>query len=117
MTALLVVLGAAVGAPLRHLWSVALDDRWTVGRVTAPVGTLLVNSVGSALAGVFAALSLSDHTWALAVTGFCGSLTSFSSFVVQAVDRGPRLGGAYAAVTAVASIGLCALGFALGTVL
>ena len=108
MTALLVALGAAVGAPLRYLWSLALDDRW-------PVGTLLVNVVGSGLVGLFAALSFSDHAWAFAMTGFCGALTSYSAFVVQAVDRGPRLGTAYAAVTAFASIALCVLGFALGT--
>ena len=58
MTALLVALGAAVGAPLRYLWSQALDDRW-------PLGTLLVNVVGSGLAGMFAALSFGDHAWAL----------------------------------------------------
>lgn len=110
MTALLVALGAAIGAPLRYLWSQALDDRW-------PLGTLAVNTVGSALAGLFAALSLSDHTWAFAMTGFCGALTSYSAFVVQAVDRGPRLGGAYAAVTAVSSIALCVVGFALGSAL
>ena len=107
MTALLVALGAAIGAPLRYLWSRALDDRW-------PAGTLLVNVAGSGLTGVFAALSLTDHAWALAVTGFCGALTSYSAFVVQAVDRGPRLGSAYAAVTAFTSIALCVLGFALG---
>ena len=108
MTALLVALGAAIGAPLRYLWALGLDDRW-------PLGTLLVNVVGSGLAGVFAALSLGDHAWALAMTGFCGALTSYSAFVVQAVDRGPRLGGAYAAVTAVGSIAMCFLGFALGS--
>lgn len=106
VTALLVALGAAVGAPLRYLWSQALDDRW-------PLGTLLVNIIGSGLAGVFAALAMSDHGWALAVTGFCGALTSYSAFAVQAVDRGPRLGGAYAAATAVSSIAACAVGFAL----
>ena len=108
MTALLVALGAAIGAPLRYLCSQALDERW-------PIGTLVVNSAGSGLAGVFAALSLSDHVWAFAVTGFCGALTSYSAFAVQAVDRGPRLGGAYAAITAAAALVLCAAGFALGS--
>lgn len=108
MTALLVALGAAIGAPLRYLWSNALDDRW-------PLGTLVVNAAGSGLAGVFAALSLDDQAWAFAMTGFCGALTSFSAFVVQAVDRGPRLGGAYTLVTAVSSITLCVVGFALGS--
>lgn len=108
MTALLVVLGATIGAPVRFLCSQALDERW-------PFGTLAVNAAGSALAGFFAALSLSDHTWAFAFTGFCGALTSFSTFVVQAVDLGPRPGAAYVAVTAVATLGPCAAGFALGS--
>lgn len=108
MTALLVALGAALGAPLRYLCSQALDERW-------PIGTLAVNAAGSGLAGVFAALSLSDHAWAFALTGFCAALTSYSAFIVQAVDLGPRGGTAYAVLTAVASLALCAAGFVLGS--
>jgi len=110
MTALLVALGAAVGAPLRYACAHTLDEKW-------PSGTLLVNSLGSLLIGFFAAFSLSGQAWALLATGFCGGLTSFSSFAVQSVERGPRLGPAYAAVTAAASIVLCFLGFALATAL
>jgi len=110
VTALLVALGAAVGAPVRYACAHTLDERW-------PSGTLLVNSLGSLLIGFFAALSLGDQSWALLATGFCGGLTSFSSFAVQTVERGPRLGPAYAAVTTVGSIALCFLGFALGTAL
>jgi CrcB protein len=110
VTALLVALGAAVGAPLRYACAHTLDERW-------PSGTLLVNSVGSLLIGFFAALSMGDQAWALLATGFCGGLTSFSSFAVQSVERGPRLGPAYAAITAFAAITLCLLGFALATAL
>ena len=70
MTALLVAVGAAVGAPLRHLLGLALDGAF-------PTGTLLVNVLGSGLFGVFAALSLGDAAWALAGTGFCGAFTSY----------------------------------------
>ena len=108
MTALLIALGAAAGAPLRHLCSQALDERW-------PWGTLVVNAVGSGFAGFFAALSLSDHGWAFAITGFCGALTSYSAFTVQAVDRGPFLGGAYAALTAASALVLCVAGFTVGS--
>ena len=110
MTGLLVALGAAVGAPLRYACAHILDARW-------PSGTLLVNCLGSLLIGFFAALSLDEQAWALLATGFCGGLTSFSSFAVQSVERGPLLGSAYASVTTVASITLCFLGFALGTTL
>lgn len=105
MTVLLVALGAAVGAPLRYAWSQVLDDRW-------PAGTLLVNTVGSGLAGFFAALALSDLAWAMLVTGFCGGVTSYSSCAVQAVDLG-RPGLAYAAGTVTLAVGAAALGFVL----
>ena len=108
MTALLVALGAAVGAPLRYAVAHTLDDRW-------PSGTLLVNSLGSLLIGFFASLALGGQAWALLATGFCGGLTSFSAFAVQSVERGPRLGATYAVATLVLALSSCALGFALGT--
>jgi len=108
MTALLVVLGAAVGAPLRFALAHTFDARW-------PLGTLLVNTVGSGFFGVFAALSLSDAGWALLATGFCGAFTSFSSFAVQTVERPPREATAYVVATVVLSVGACALGWVLGS--
>lgn len=107
MTALLVGLGAALGGPLRYAWAVTFDGRW-------PTGTQLVNTVGSALIGFFAALSLGDRAWALLATGFCGAFTSYSAFVVQAEERGPRLGGLYAVTTVLLAVAACALGFGLG---
>jgi CrcB protein len=108
VSALLVGLGAAVGAPLRYACAHVLDDRW-------PQGTLLVNTVGSGLIGLFAALSLDDATWALLATGFCGGLTSYSAFAVQTWERGPRRGTAYALVTVALALAACVLGFAVGT--
>ena len=110
MSALLVALGAAVGAPLRYALAHTLDERW-------PWGTLLVNSLGSLLIGFFASLSLGGQAWALLATGFCGGLTSFSAFAVQSVERGPRLGATYAFATLALALSACALGFALGTAL
>lgn len=107
MTALLVALGAAAGAPLRYALAHTLDARW-------PVGTLAVNTVGSGLIGLFAALSLGGDAWALLATGFCGGLTSYSAFAVQAVERGPRLGAAYAAATVLLALAACAAGFGVG---
>lgn len=106
-TALLVALGAAVGAPLRYALSHLLDRRW-------PTGTLLVNTVGSGLFGLFASLSLGDQGWALLGTGFCGAFTTFSSFAVQAVDRPARTATAYVVATTVLAVGACAGGWLLG---
>jgi CrcB protein len=89
VTPLYVALGAAVGAPLRFL--VAL---WLPGRRA----TLLVNVTGSAVLG--ALVSASPSVLALVGTGFCGALTTFSTFSVEvAQSRSWR----YAAVT----VGLC----------
>jgi fluoride exporter len=105
VTALLVALGAAVGAPLRYAVAHALDE----GR---PAGTLLVNVLGSGLAGCFAALALSEGAWALLVTGFCGGSTTYSSCAVRAVDLG-RPGLVYAAATIVLSVAAAGAGFVL----
>ena len=107
-TALLVALGAAVGAPLRYVLATALDGRF-------PTGLLLVNVAGSGLFGIFAALSLGDAGWALLGTGFCGAFTSFSSFAVQSVERRPRAATTYVLATTVLCVAACALGWALGT--
>ena len=107
MTALLVALGAAVGAPLRHVVGHHLDGRM-------PWGILLVNVAGSFLLGVFSALALSGSAMALLGTGFCGGLTTYSSFAIQAHDRGRVDGGLIVVATVVPALMLCGLGFAVG---
>ncbi len=118
MTALLVALGAAVGAPLRFLVAHHLD------RLGAPHperhwprGTLLVNLSGSAVLGFCAARSLDGNALALVGTGFCGGLTTYSAFAVQVHDVGRLRGAAYAAVSIVLGVAAAALGFVLGQAL
>lgn len=78
---LLVVAGGAVGAPLRYL-----ADRLVRRRRAGlfPWGTLTVNAVGSLVLGVVAGLSTAGAVpaWVaiLVGTGFCGALTTFSTF-------------------------------------
>lgn len=107
MTWLLVALGAAAGAPLRYVAGHLLDGR-------LPRGTILVNWVGSFLLGWFSGLALAGGAMALLGLGFCGALTTYSSFVVQTHDRGPRLGTVTALVTLVPALLLCGVGFWLG---
>jgi fluoride exporter len=102
-----VALGAAVGAPLRYLAGHLLDGR-------LHRGTIAVNLVGSFLLGWFSGLGLAGDTLALLGTGFCGGLTTYSSFVVQACQRGPRVGAVIAGLTVVPALALCTLGFLLG---
>jgi fluoride exporter len=109
VTALLVTLGAAVGAPLRFLVGSWLDSE------RFPTGTLLVNVSGSFLLGLLGALALSGHAMALLGTGFCGGFTTYSSFAVQTHRLGPARGAAYAGLTVLVSLAACALGFWVAT--
>lgn len=103
----MVALGAAVGAPLRYLAGHLWDDR-------LPLGTIAVNVVGSFLLGLLAALSLGGSAAALLGTGFCGGLTTFSAFAVQAHDAGVRLGSLTVVLTVVPALLACAVGYSLG---
>lgn len=106
MTLLLVALGAAVGAPTRFALGTLLDGRF-------PTGTLVANTAASLLLGLCVGWSAGTSTYALVGTGFCGGMSTYSSFAVQARDRGPRLGTAYVVATLVLGLGAATLGFAL----
>ncbi|MFC7547354.1 fluoride efflux transporter CrcB [Plantactinospora sp. GCM10030261] len=77
MNLLLVALGAAVGAPLRYLVDRAVQTRHAS---VFPWGTLAVNVIGSALLGLVAGLPADPAVIALVGTGFCGALTTYSTF-------------------------------------
>ena len=119
MTPLLVAVGAVVGAPLR-----LLADRIAVarrGRATG-LGTLTVNVAGSAVLGLVLGLAAAP-AWVVTLvgTGFCGTLTTFSTFgydVVRLVDeKVPGRALAYLAATLVLGVGAAAAGFGLGDLL
>lgn len=114
MTALLVALGAAVGAPLRYLAGRVLDGRPHQG---TPWGTLTVNLLGSAVLGALVGAAVDGHAMALLGTGFCGALTTYSSFAVQAVRGGRLRGTAYAVATVVGCLVAATLGHLLAGVL
>ena len=116
MTPLLVVAGALVGAPLR-----LLADRIAVarrGRATG-LGTLTVNVAGSAVLGFVLGLTATP-SWVVALvgTGFCGTLTTFSTFgydVVRLVEEKlPARAAAYLAATLILGVGAAAAGYGLG---
>ncbi len=103
MSALLVALGAAVGAPLRYLAGHFLDRR-------VPWGTLVVNLAGSALLGALVGAAVNGGWMALLGTGFCGGLTTYSAFAVQSVHGGRRRGTAYVVATVAGCLAAATLG-------
>ena len=104
---LLVAAGAVPGAVLR--WQVALH----VGDQN-----LLVNVLGAALLGLLAGLPAAPRRQLLVGIGFCGSLTTFSSWTLAAMKQ--LSAGDWAAalgligLTLGLGLGAAALGFVLG---
>lgn len=117
MVILLVALGAALGAPLRY-WT---DRVVRTHHDTAfPWGTLAVNLAASLILGALAgaATRVSAEVATLVGTGFCGALSTYSTFSYenqQLLIAGARF---YAAVNVAlslfAGVGAAALGWSLG---
>lgn len=109
MTPLLVVLGAAVGAPVRYLVHLALRGSvW---------GTLAVNVVGSASLGALVGAAVAPTTLALLGAGFCGALTTYSTFGIETVELVERGRPGLAAGYALGSAGTCLAAATLGLTL
>lgn len=104
MTVLWVALGAAVGAPLRFALGQWLDGGFHRG-------TLLANTLGSLLLGLAVGRAMDGAAYALVAVGFCGGLTTYSSFVVQTRDLPAPRATAYAALTVGLGLLACAAGF------
>lgn len=105
MSLLLVIAGAAVGAPLRYLSDRAIQERHDT---VFPWGTFAVNVFGSLILGVItgavAAGGASPQVQLALGTGFCGALTTYSTFsyeTLRLVEDDARL---FAVANVVASI-------------
>ncbi|MFC5855868.1 fluoride efflux transporter CrcB [Streptomyces chlorus] len=105
MTWLLVVLGAMVGAPLRHLTDRAVRARHDA---VFPWGTFTVNVAGclmlGLLTGAVAAGAAGPRLQLLLGTGLCGALTTYSTFSYETLRLAETGAVRHAAVNVVASV-------------
>lgn len=118
MSLLLVIAGAAIGAPLRYLCDRAVQARHDT---VFPWGTFAVNMVGSLILGVVTgavtAGAASPQVQLAVGTGFCGALTTYSTFsyeTLRLLEGDARLFAAANVVgSIVAGLGSAFLGVAI----
>jgi CrcB protein len=107
VSVLLIAAGAAVGAPVRWWVDQWVQQRWVPA---LPWGTFAVNVVGSLLLGALAHATVDDSAaFLLLGIGFCGALTTFSSFAWETfrlVEDGAEL---YALFNVVGSLVVCVM--------
>ncbi|MFI6100279.1 fluoride efflux transporter CrcB [Lentzea sp. NPDC051213] len=110
MTALVVFLGAALGAPVRYLIDWALMSR---SRSDFPRGTLVANVLGCLLIGFVVGTSWMP----LLGVGFCGGLTTYSTFSFETVRlleaEKYRMALVNVVVSVVLGVGAAAVGLGL----
>ncbi|MFF8475621.1 fluoride efflux transporter CrcB [Streptomyces sp. NPDC015414] len=105
MNWLLVVLGAAVGAPLRYLTDRAVQARHDS---LFPWGTFVVNVTGCLVLGLLTGAASTgaagQHLQLLLGTGLCGALTTYSTFSYETLRLTEAGAALYAAANAAASV-------------
>jgi fluoride exporter len=119
MSLVLFIVGAAVGAPLRYLTDRAVQG-WQGSAL--PWGTFTVNVIGSLVLGLLTAAAVtgdvSPGTQLVIGTGFCGALTTYSTFSWETLrlfeDDAPLLAGVNVVGSILAGLAAAATGFAVG---
>jgi CrcB protein len=119
MSYLWVTVGSALGGLLRYAISrLMLSFDVSIG---FPIGTVLINVIGSFVIGYFGTLTLhsgkfpaSDNVRLFVMVGICGGFTTFSSFSLQTFDliRSDAWGRALANIAL--SVVLCLTAVAIG---
>jgi CrcB protein len=112
-----ICVGASLGALLRWWLGLQLNAVFP----TVPLGTLAANLIGGYLIGLALAFfglysALSPEWRLLVITGFCGGLTTFSTFSAEVLtllqQRQPLWACATVATHVLGSVGMTLLGIA-----
>ena len=117
MTLLLISLGAFVGAPARYLTDRSLRAKYGQG---FPWGTFAVNVIASLLLGVLlgAGSGINPRVIELVGTGFCGALSTYSTFSYETLrlyqDDSRLAAIIYVTLTLICALAAAAAGWALG---
>jgi CrcB protein len=122
MNLLLVVIGAAVGAPMRYLVDRSVQGRH---RTQMPWGTLAVNLAASLVLGLVTgavASGFASHQVQLLIgTGLCATLSTYSTFSYETMRLAERGAAQLAALNVVLSVvggvGAAFVGVQLGQLL
>ena len=123
MLILLIFIGCALGGVFRYLGTLWITRFFGEG---FPWGTLVVNAVGSFLLGLVLGNGFvdkdvwlsSDGAYVFAALGFCGGLTTFSTFSLQTFSLVSDQAWGKALANIVGSVALCVFcvlsGYAMG---
>lgn len=117
-TVLLIALAGGFGALFRF----GLQKLMPAHGFHIPLGVLLANVVGSLVAGLTAGLAMAstDNQTSIAlivITGFCGGLTTFSTFAVETIQLNQSGTSKAAVLNVVANVGLGLLAAVAGILL
>ncbi|MQY24073.1 fluoride efflux transporter CrcB [Nocardia macrotermitis] len=112
MTPILIFVGAMLGAPARYLTDRALNARHDS---PFPWGTFAVNLSGCLILGALTGAAAGIPVVALLGTGFCGALTTYSTFSFETLRLLEQRAYFYATmnvvVSVIAGLGAALLGF------
>lgn len=112
MTTILIFLGAMLGAPARYLTDRAIGARHDS---PFPWGTLTVNLTGCLILGALTGAAADIRVLALFGTGFCGALTTYSTFGFETLrlleQRAYFYATANVLVSVISGVGAALLGY------